>query len=651
MIMRAVVLGASALLLSGSAAIAQQAAPPVVAPAAPADAPIPAELFGRLPFMEAPQLSPDGTRAAARLAVNGTQRLAIIPLDDSSKMVQINQGEIDLNSWTWVNDSWLVARIGTNTPVEGDTWYVRRAISISADGKKMQVLGKQDAAQGADDILWIARDGSPHVLLAMQTSIYSDRPGFWPEVRDFDVSTGKGKRVLAPSTDVMDWYADSTGTVRLGIAYVDSTRTSKMLYRDRNDQTFRTVDKVRGPGASLGNVPAMFLPEPGKAIAYDDAGGFNALYNLDLASLKTGEKLFGVPGYDIDNLITGDGGTRLIGIHYTDTRARTHWFDPALADIQAKIDQAVGTRRAQIKSWSRDFKVLIVLVDSPDNPGTYYIFRQDEGVMHVFASVNEGLGRKAYGPVSSIRYKARDGLEIEAILTRPKGGTGKNLPLIVMPHGGPFARDDESWDWWAQFLASRGYAVIQPNYRGSSGYGTAFSEKGNGQWGLAMQDDLIDAIKWAAKEGIADPRRVCIVGGSYGGYAALRAAQRDHGTYRCAISYAGVSDMAAILRHDGSFLNGGRSKDYWRSQSTDLKGASPINFATDFSIPVLVMHGKVDARVPVKQSREMVEKLKAAGKTYRYIEQPLGDHHFSREADRIQFLKEMEAFLKEYNPA
>jgi dipeptidyl aminopeptidase/acylaminoacyl peptidase len=645
-------LGAGALLLAGSSAIAGQSVPDVAVPAtkSQADAPLPAEEFARLPFIEGPQLSPDGTKVAARLAVKGTQRLAIIPLADSSKTVQINQGEMDLNSWSWVNNDWLVARIGTTVPVEGDSWYLRRALGISADGKKLLMLGKQEAAQNADDILWIARDGSPHILLGMQTSAYSDRAGFWPEIRDFDVSTGKAKRVLLGRENVWDWYADSNGTVRLGIAYTDATRSTRLLYRDGKDQPFRTVDKVRGPKASLGNVPAMFLPEPGKAIAFDDDDGFDAVYNLDLTALKTGDKLFGVPGYDVDNLITGEGGTRLIGVRYTDTRARTHWFDPALAEVQKQIDKAVGTRRAAIVSWTPDFSVLIVFVGSADNPGAYYTFRPDEGVMHPFASVNEKLGRRSFGPVSTIRYKARDGVEIQAVLTRPRGDA-KNLPLIVMPHGGPFARDEESWDWWAQFLVSRGYVVLQPNYRGSSGYGTAFAEKGEGQWGLAMQDDLTDAVKWATGGGLADPKRVCIVGASYGGYAALRAAQRDRGVYRCAVSFAGVSDMSAMLRYDSRFLNSGRRKDWLRTQAPDLKSVSPINFAGDFSIPVLIMHGKLDNVVPVKQSREMVEKLKAAGKPYRYVEQPKGDHHFSEEADRVQFLKELETFLKEYNPA
>jgi dipeptidyl aminopeptidase/acylaminoacyl peptidase len=398
-------------------------------------------------------------------------------------------------------------------------------------------------------------------------------------------------------------------------------------------------------------MPALFLAEPGKAVAYNDDSGFDTLYSYDLKTLKIGEKLFGAPGYDLDGLIKDTPGTRVLGVQYTDTRARTHWFDPAMAKVQEDLDKAVGTRRAEIVSWNRDFTVLVVRVSHAGNAGQYFVYTAADGTMRLFASVSASLGSKSYAPVSTIHYKARDGLDISAVLTLPQGKLAKNLPLILMPHGGPAARDDESWDWWAQFLASRGYAVLQPNYRGSTGFGTAFKDKGKGQWGLAMQDDLTDAVRWAADSGMADKARVCIVGGSYGGYAALRAAQHDTGVYRCAVSFAGVSNMPAMLRYDGGFLNGGRSKDYLRAQAPDLKGVSPINFASEFSIPLLMVHGKADNVVPVGQSRDMAQKLKAAGKPFRYVEQPGGDHHFSHQADRVQFLRELDAFLQANNPA
>jgi dipeptidyl aminopeptidase/acylaminoacyl peptidase len=264
---------------------------------------------------------------------------------------------------------------------------------------------------------------------------------------------------------------------------------------------------------------------------------------------------------------------------------------------------------------------------------------------------NSTIGLKRMHPVRTIRYKARDGLEIPAVLTLPAGLEARALPVVVMPHGGPFARDSETWDWWAQFLADRGYAVVQPNYRGSAGYGTAFAEKGQGQWGLAMQDDLNDALAFLVRAGIADPKRAAMVGASYGGYAAMRAAQRDGALYRCAVAFAGVSDLPALLRYDSRFLNTGRGIDWLRKQAPDLRAVSPINFPGQFSIPILLVHGKKDQRVPVKQSRELAEKLSKAGKSVKYVEQPQGDQYVSREADRLQFLTELEAFLKAHNPA
>ena len=648
---------ASALLLGASLTAGAPAAAET-APATPAPGPAaatiwPAEAFAALPFLESPSLSPNGMKIAARMAANGEQRLMIMDLSrpQDDQLTMIGLGETDLNWWSWVNDDWLLTGIGSENAMQGYEWYLTRALSISADGKKMNLLGKQKAAQNADDTIWIARDGTPRILLSYQTSIYYNDPGFWPKVDEVDVSTGRMRSVVGPHQYVRSWYADASGTVRIGVGYNDTRRTESLLYRPDSKASFRTVDRANRRKDESLIVPQLFLADQGKALASGTGEGTEALYELDLASLQLGKKVFGVPGYDLDSIVPDAAGTGLAGVSYTDDRSRTHWFDPELEKVQADIDKAVGERRASIVSTSRDLSKLIVHVGGPDRAGAYYYYNRAMGAMSLLANVSETLKGSKLSPVKTIRYKARDGLDLSAVLTLPQSVTAKDLPLIVMPHGGPFARDREQWDWWVQFLANRGYAVIQPNYRGSSGFGTAFAVKAEGQWGLAVQDDINDAMDWAVKEGIADAKRVCIVGGSYGGYAAMRAAHRDPGRFRCAISYAGVSDLASMMRYDSRFLNHGARSDWMKEQAPDFRAVSPINFASQFSTPILLMHGKKDRRVQVKQSREMAEKLKAAGKRHIYVEQPLGDHHFSREADRLDFLKRMEAFLAEYNPA
>jgi len=216
------------------------------------------------------------------------------------------------------------------------------------------------------------------------------------------------------------------------------------------------------------------------------------------------------------------------------------------------------------------------------------------------------------------------------VLTLPRGRQHKNLPLIVMPHGGPNARDSESYDWWVQFLAEQGYVVIQPNYRGSTGYGTDFYELGKGEWGGKMQDDLVDSIGWLAGQGVVDPKRVCIVGASYGGYAAMRGAQRDTKHYRCAVSYAGISDLNAILKYDRNTMGKG-VVEYWRNRATDFDAVSPRFHAAEFGTPI--------------------SELQKAGKRYEYLEQKKADHHFSRAEDRLEFLRALKAFLDQHNPA
>lgn len=631
-------------LLPATAALAQ-----TTQPATAKRAPTSVEVFAETPVIEGPQISPNGKLFAGKLAVRGEQYFVIMPLDGSPLRL-VGIGDNDLNWWKWVNDDWLVVGLGRAVPVDGDEWYVSRAYSVSAKADKLIMISPKEAAQDADGVLWTARDGSPRVLLSYQTSIYTNFAGFWPRIDEVDVSTGKRKLALAGREGVFEWFADGDGTIRMGIGRSLDGRTANVLYRDRNKESFRTIDRKRKTGDEL-TVPALFLKEPGKALMFDDdEEGFGALWELDIATLTRGKQVFATKGYDIGGLITDETGFGYLGVATEEEQPGTHWFDPDLKALEAEVAGMVKGGRTRIVSFSRDRSLSIVKIGGPDAPGAYFLFNRAEKSMQALGYVNSTLKLKRMHPVKTIRYKARDGVEIAAVLTQPAGAKGK-LPLIVMPHGGPYARDSEEWDWWAQFLADRGYAVIQPNYRGSSGYGTKFTRLGEGQWGLAMQDDLNDAAKALIDQGIADPARMCIVGGSYGGYAALRAAQRDGKMYRCAVSFAGVADLNSMLSYNSRFLGSGARRDWMRKQAPDLKSVSPVNFPESFSIPLLIVHGEKDRVVPVRQSRSMVRALKGAKKDVTYIEQPLGDHHFSRGADRLEFLKALEAFLAKHNPA
>ncbi|MEP2101475.1 MAG: S9 family peptidase [Parasphingorhabdus sp.] len=612
----------------------------------------PLEDFAALPMLNSPKLSPSGDRYAALIATGGKQIFMISPiLASGPKRVVLNIGDIDMTDWRWVNDDWLIARVADVKNVQGDDWLVTRTVAIKADGSSTELLVNRKAAQNASDVLWVAKDGSPEILLAYQTSIYSNYPGFWAQVDHINLETGKKKTVVKPKNGVQNWYADQMGNVRLGIGRSDKNLTSKLYYRERNGRLFKIVDRAKRKKGEGLTVPTLFLPDPTKALVFDDKDGTDALYHYDLESLTIGDKIHAVDGYDIDHIHTNADGNALIGYGYTDTRYKVEWLDPTLKELQQALDKSVPGQSATIISRNRAHTRFIVFVGSASRPGRYYIFDPEWGTMQKLGEINDKLGNKSYAPVKTVRYEARDGLSIQAVLTVPKGRAAEKLPLIMMPHGGPFARDSESWDWWAQFLADRGYAVLQPNYRGSSGYGVAFAQKGEGQWGLAMQDDLDDGVKWAVEQGIADPDRVCIIGGSYGGYAAMRAAHRNPDIYKCAVSFAGVSDLQAMIRYDRRYLNSKWSRTWVKEQAPDLRSVSPIHYAEEVQVPVLLIHGKKDRRVKVSQSKRFAKALKKAGKNVRYIEQKEGDHHFSLEADRVQFLQEMEAFLAQHIPA
>lgn len=644
-------LGVPALVTAQDAAKA-----PSAETTASAAVPLNAETFAALPTIENVALSPTGQFIMARVNADGQQALMIRPLFDQTQkslLIKLNSIPVDVDWWEWVTDDWILLGVSDVQRIEGNEWTITRLIAVQRTTGKSVQLGFNHNGQHNRDVIFNPRDGtSTKILVEFQRSVFFDDVDWWPAVYEVDVTNNKQRQIVNSRSGITGYSADANGAVRLGYGYDYGTRKQWLIYRPGAEGPFETVQRASARKDETLTIPVAFRPDGQTVLVRaDDENGFWSLYETDVNTMALGEKLFGVSGYDIDEVITDPTGSDVWGVSVTEDRDRVHWLNPEMAELQKGFDTSLGAGRSRIVSWSKDRSILLVHVGGPDQPGSYYLFnRAGDGKLQRIGWVDEKLKGRKLNPVTTMAYKARDGVPIRAVVTLPKGKEAKNLPVIMMPHGGPVARDSEEYDWWTQFLASKGYAVIQPNYRGSSGFGTKFQELGEGQWGTGMQDDLTDAMKHFASIGMIDPKRACIVGASYGGYAAMRAAHRDTGVYRCAVSYAGVSDMGRMVRYNSRFLTGEGTRQFLRKMAPDFTEVSPLKFANDFAMPILILHGKKDRRVPVNQSQVLVAKLKAANKPHKYIEQPEGDHFFTREADRLQFLKEMEAWLDTYNP-
>lgn len=646
-LLRAFGAAAFALALMPSGASAQSAA--TSSQSAPT-----AQDFGRLPFVDMPRLSPDGTRMAGLVDIKGEQRIAVLNLFDKDKknVLLTIPDKADISDIRWVNDNYVIVTIFAQQPIDGVLFYVSRLVSVDTHtGKAMNLLWQHNGQNGSR-VVWVPDDGSNTILLAVQDSIYMGED-FWPTVYRVDVSNGHNSVVQNHRDGVMEWTADAAGQVRSGVIYNDNNRSYRLLYRGESGSMLKVVDRASARKRETLLDPVAYIPGTDDAfVIRDNDDGATGLYETNMLTQDDVRTIFAAPtGQEIGDAIVARDGHTLLAVSTAGPHGTIHWIDPALADLQAAFDRAVPGRSARIVSFSADRKAMLVLVTRPDSPGMLYYFDVADGRLQKIATMNEALGFRPLSPVKAITYKARDGLEIEAILTLPAGRDPHNLPIVVLPHGGPWAHDDLVYDSWAQFIASRGYAVIQPNFRGSDGYGEAFLRKGEGQMGLAMQDDLSDALAWAVSQGIADPKRACIVGASYGGYAAMWGIAKDPEEWRCAISIAGVSSVSREVNSFGDYLQSGLFKDEWKRMSDDFPAVSPINAVDKIHAPLLLIHGDKDARVDVGQSRSMYGKMKSAGKTVEFVELKGADHNFGREVDRVALLQAIESFLARYNPA
>jgi dipeptidyl aminopeptidase/acylaminoacyl peptidase len=347
---------------------------------------------------------------------------------------------------------------------------------------------------------------------------------------------------------------------------------------------------------------------------------------------------------------------RLIGLYaLVGDEDRYTFFDPADQKAWNAVRAAFKGDRVQLESWSQDRTKIVVLVDSETQGPAYALVDLTTKRAIWLGGRYQKLTEKDISPVRPLRFKAKDGMELTGYLTIPHGAQAKNLPLVVFPHGGPASRDTPGFDWWAQAMANRGYAVLQVNFRGSEGFGWSHLNAGFGEWGGKMQTDLSDGVRHLAAEGVIDPKRVCIVGASYGGYAALAGAAIDTGVYRCAASYGGVSDLKKMVawskaRSEAAFRYWIRFMGADSGKDQILTDRSPAARGDKVAIPVLLIHGRDDSVVPLEQSRVMAEALEKAGKPVEFVVLKGEDHWLSRGDTRTQTLAAMVAFLEKHNP-
>ena len=354
----------------------------------------------------------------------------------------------------------------------------------------------------------------------------------------------------------------------------------------------------------------------------------------------------GRPDVDVDELVRIGRDDRVVGASYATERRTVEYFDPELKKLAAALGKVLpGQPLISFIDASANEAKLLLLASSDTDPGKFFLFDKGTRQLGAVLPVRPELAGIAQAPMKAISFPAADGTQIPAYLTLPLGSAGKNIPAIVMPHGGPGARDEWGFDWLVQFFAARGYAVLQPNFRGSSGYGVAwFQQNGFKSWRTAI-GDVVDAGRWLKSQGIAAPDKLGIVGWSYGGYAALQSSALDPDLFKAAVAIAPVTDLESLRAESRDFVNFA-IVDSYIGQGPHVKQGSPAQNVDKFKIPVLLFHGDRDQNVKITESRLMRDKLQSAGKQVQLIEFPGLKHNLADSAARTRMLYESDQFLR-----
>jgi dipeptidyl aminopeptidase/acylaminoacyl peptidase len=617
--------------------------------------------YGSLPTVSMMSVSPSGKLAAFRRVSDGRDLVLVVSLNENKVLTGVDVASIKPRDLYFIDEDQLILVASKVRKISGfkgihdiSTAYLMDVVT----GNIRQLLTPGDviyAGQlGLGHIVGISVDGDFAYMPAYVAKSATDQS---PDKSLMRVSL-RSKRSPSVyekgSSDTVDYFVDAESNALVKEIYNNRTNVHRILVRKDREwgEIFREqveVPEISIVGLTPDRKSLVVLIEP------KDIGRVS-YFTMSLVDGVLSKPIFGREDADVASVLT-DIQRVVYGVRYTGFRPDYSFFDKSIDQRMADISGWFPGHSVWLVSWSPDWKHLAVYVEGQEIAGDYYLFSENQRPRFLTNSRPQ-IQVENIHPVAELKYKARDGLTIPTLLTIPRNRLEslQKLPAVMLPHGGPEAHDVIGFDWLPQALASRGYLVIQPQFRGSDGFGTQHKLAGRGEWGKKMQDDLTDGVDYLVKEGIVDPQRVCIAGVSYGGYAALAGGAFTPDYYKCVISIAGVSDLRRMIRDDKSE----HGKDHWvisywerviakgETDNKFLDDISPVNFAQNFKAPVLLIHGTHDKVVPVEQSRLMQKQLQRAKEEVEFVVLKREDHYLSDSETRVATLDAVVKFVDKH---
>lgn len=614
---------------------------------------LPVEAFASIPDVSSVQLSPNGQKVASVVRVElptlkGTV-VSILDLNTGEKnyAIHTDNQKFVIQSLLWANDNTLLVKAKFPANRYGTPTIETRLVKYDLTTKKTSnvlannILERLNwIPQHQGQIIDLMPDDPNNFLLSldgMGESVGQE------SVLKVNLAQGKSTYIQNAKNHVIGWITDRQHKVRISI-YNDETEYR--IYEQPEQKSDSRLLWTFKAFAEDSVWPLGFDADPNILYVRAYHNGFEAIFKVNLTDPKlTKELVYANENTDVEgHLLYSDLKQKVIGISEGDGEEYTFW-EKEYVGLQNGLKAVLPDARNYITQFSADERRYLVYSTSSTEPGTYYFGDRDEKSLYPIANRYGKLNNELLANTQYLTYEARDKLKINAYLTVPKGLEAKQLPTIIFPHGGPISYDSNDFDYWAQFFANRGYAVFRMNFRGSAGYGYEFMKAGLKSWGLEMQNDVEDGTRYLIDQGISDPKRICIVGASYGGYAALMGAAMTPDLYRCAVSVAGVTDVAYLVKSSRRHTNYEVVKEQIGSDLDALYERSPISKAANINIPVLLLHGDKDRIVKVQHSREMYDELKSLKKPVEYIELENGDHYLSNNDHRLATFKALDKFL------